>query len=69
MIVCVCRRLNSAKITAAVNSGARTPASVLAHHGERFNCGKCRCAITEMIEAMAVPQEDLAADPIPLAAE
>ncbi|MBD0425454.1 (2Fe-2S)-binding protein [Aquisalinus flavus] len=49
MIVCVCRRLNSAKVSAAISGGANTPACVLAHHGERFNCGRCRETIAEMI--------------------
>ncbi|MEL6245943.1 MAG: (2Fe-2S)-binding protein [Pseudomonadota bacterium] len=49
MIICVCRRLNDAKVSEAIAAGARSPESVQAHHGCAFNCGKCRVAIGEMI--------------------
>lgn len=49
MIICICRRLNTAKIETAVKSGARSPEDVQAFHGCAFNCGKCRPAIGEMI--------------------
>ena len=49
MIICVCRNLNSQKVAAAIDTGATTPACVMACHGQRFNCGKCREHISEMI--------------------
>ena len=49
MIICVCRRLNEAAVNQAIDAGARAPEAVQAHHGCEFNCGRCRCAIGEMI--------------------
>ncbi|MEM1147517.1 MAG: (2Fe-2S)-binding protein [Pseudomonadota bacterium] len=49
MIICICRRINEAGVRAAVHAGARCPDAVQAHHGCSFNCGKCRCAIGEVI--------------------
>ncbi|MEM9234099.1 MAG: (2Fe-2S)-binding protein [Pseudomonadota bacterium] len=49
MIVCVCRRLNSAAVKDAISCGARSPEAVQAHHGCQFNCGRCRTTIGEMI--------------------
>ncbi|MEO1303606.1 MAG: (2Fe-2S)-binding protein [Pseudomonadota bacterium] len=49
MIICICRRINETGIREAVEAGARCPESVQAHHGCEFNCGKCRCAIGEVI--------------------
>lgn len=49
MIICVCRRLNTAAIKDAISNGARSPESVEAHHGCEFNCGRCRTSIGEMI--------------------
>lgn len=49
MIICICRRINDAGVREAVDSGARSPEAVQAHHGCAFNCGKCRTAIGEMI--------------------
>lgn len=67
MIICVCRNLNDAKIKAAVRAGARSPACILAHYGEQFNCGKCRGAISEILahETKAednAPMQSLAAE-------
>ena len=67
MIICVCRRLNTEKVTAAIEDGARTPACVLAHHGTRFNCGKCREEISEMIDQ--TPAGELGNPGLLLAAE
>lgn len=49
MIVCVCRRLNTAAVKSAIASGARSPEAVQAHHGCGFNCGRCRPMIGTMI--------------------
>jgi bacterioferritin-associated ferredoxin len=50
MIICVCNRINSKGVAAAVEAGASHPEAVQAHHGCAFNCGKCRPLIGEMIE-------------------
>lgn len=49
MIICICRRINEKGVREAVNAGARSPEAVQAHHGCKFNCGKCRCAMGEVI--------------------
>lgn len=49
MIICVCNRINCRGVREAVDSGARSPKAVQAHHGCRFNCGKCSTSIGEMI--------------------
>jgi len=49
MIICICRRINEAGVREAVDAGARCPDSVQAHHGSEFNCGRCRCAMGEVI--------------------
>ncbi|KCZ89005.1 (2Fe-2S)-binding protein [Hyphomonas jannaschiana] len=49
MIICVCNALNCKSVRAAVEAGADSPKAVQAHHGCRFQCGKCRSSIGEMI--------------------
>lgn len=49
MIICICRRINETGVRDAVQAGARSPEAVQAHHGCAFNCGKCRCAMGEVI--------------------
>ena len=49
MIICICRRINEQGVREAVEAGARSPEAVQAHHGCEFNCGKCRCAMGEVI--------------------
>ncbi len=49
MIICVCNRINCRSVREAVESGARSPNAVQAHHGCKFNCGKCSTTIGEMI--------------------
>ncbi len=49
MIICICRRINEKGVRDAVEAGARSPEAVQAHHGCEFNCGKCRCAMGEVI--------------------
>lgn len=66
MIICICRRINDVGVREAVDSGARSPEAVQAHHGCAFNCGKCRTAIGEMISERV----DLSApEQLPMAAE
>ena len=49
MIICIYRRINEKGVREAVEAGARSPEAVQAHHGCEFNCGKCRCAMGEVI--------------------
>jgi len=49
MIICICRNINEKGVREAVEAGARSPEAVQAHHGCRFNCGQCRCAMGEVI--------------------
>lgn len=49
MIICICRRINDTGVREAVEAGARSPEAVQEHHGCSFNCGKCRCAMGEVI--------------------
>lgn len=51
MYVCICAALNEKKVQAAVEAGARSPASVLRHHGGTLQCGKCVGMIREMVSA------------------
>lgn len=55
MIYCICRQLNTTKVDEAITSGARSARSVMAHHGTRFNCGKCKSTIEERLAATSVP--------------
>ncbi len=69
MIICVCRRLNTKKVESAIQAGAKTPARVLAHHGTRFNCGKCRPEICNLISKTSpvMPALNNDVDPLPTA--
>ncbi len=49
MIICVCNHINCRSVREAVEAGARSPNAVQAHHGCKFNCGKCSTTIGEMI--------------------
>lgn len=49
MIICVCNRINCRSVRDAVDSGARSPKAVQAHHGCKINCGKCSTMIGDMI--------------------
>ena len=66
MIICICRRINEQGVRDAVEAGARSPEAVQAHHGCEFNCGKCRCAMGEVIsdtlDAQAPDQQLIAAE-------
>ena len=63
MIVCVCNRLNEAKIRAAIACGAACSDDVYAHNRVRKNCGRCQETIEMMLddaeagEAMLQPAE------------
>jgi len=49
MIVCICNRINCRDVREAVQGGARAPHDVQASKGCRFNCGKCKIEIGELI--------------------
>lgn len=57
MIICICNRINCRGVRDAVEGGARSPGAVQAHHGCRFNCGKCSGSISELIST-TVERED-----------
>ena len=50
MIVCVCNRLNEARVRAAIADGAETPAGVYAGCGVKRNCGRCQETIENMLD-------------------
>ncbi len=49
MIICVCRNLNTEKVSDAIAAGARSPAQVHRHHGVTMNCGKCSETVCGML--------------------
>ncbi len=55
MIICVCNRLNDAKVHGAINAGANSAEDVYAHCGVKRNCGRCQETIELMIEAALEP--------------
>jgi len=62
MIVCVCNRLNEAKVRMAIARGAGTPCEVYAGCGVERNCGQCQETIADMLdEAQAGQMLDKAA--------
>jgi len=64
MIVCVCNRLNEAKISAAIERGRPSRADdVYGLCGVRKNCGRCQETIAGMMdEAYAKGRELVAAE-------
>lgn len=66
MIICVCNAINCKSVRAAVEAGADSPRAVQSHHGCRFQCGKCRSSIGELISDTAI---DRGSEPSLLAAE
>jgi bacterioferritin-associated ferredoxin len=50
MIVCVCNRVNEARIRAAIAQGAETPDEVYAGCGVERNCGRCQDTIEDMLD-------------------
>ena len=49
MIICVCNNINCSSVRNAVEAGATSPKAVQAHHGCKFQCGKCSCSMGEII--------------------
>ena len=54
MIVCVCNRLNEARIRAAIAKGAETADEVYSGCGVKRNCGRCQETIEDMLDAKPV---------------
>jgi bacterioferritin-associated ferredoxin len=50
MIVCVCNRLNEAKVRDAIACGAATPDQVYAHNGVEKVCGTCQETIATLVQ-------------------
>jgi bacterioferritin-associated ferredoxin len=50
MIVCVCNRLNEARIRTAIRSGAGCADEVYARCGVERNCGRCQDEIEQMLD-------------------
>lgn len=61
MIVCVCNRLNEAKIREAIAQGASSPDQVYAHNGVKKVCGTCQETIKALVEDEAAAPEMKAA--------
>jgi bacterioferritin-associated ferredoxin len=49
MIVCVCNRVNEARVKAAISAGAETAEEVYAGCGVERNCGLCLETIEDML--------------------
>ncbi len=57
MIVCVCNRLNDAKIRGAIAQGAQSSDDVYSYCNVRKNCGRCQATIEKMLDgAPALPR-------------
>ncbi len=50
MIVCVCNRLNDAKIRGAIAQGAESSDDVYSYCNVRKNCGRCQTTIEKMLD-------------------
>jgi bacterioferritin-associated ferredoxin len=61
MIVCVCNRLNEAKIRGAIACGASSPDDVYTHHGCRRICGTCQTTIRTMLRQAQEAESQLQA--------
>jgi bacterioferritin-associated ferredoxin len=62
MIVCVCNRLNEAKIRDAIACEPSCTDEVYALCGVRKNCGRCQETIAEMMDAHGLKRELVAAE-------
>ena len=50
MIVCVCNRLNEARVRTAICAGASSADEVYAGCGVQRNCGRCQDTIEDMLD-------------------
>ena len=51
MIICVCHNLNGRKVGEAIDNGAQSPKEIQAHHGNKFQCGRCKPEMCALIRA------------------
>lgn len=61
MIICVCHNLNCRKVGDAIDAGASSPKEIQAHHGNQFQCGRCKlemCARIRERNAVAFSGDD-----------
>lgn len=71
MYVCICHALNDKQVKQALDSGARTPASVFRHYDRQIQCGKCVSTMRSMAAehcANRCPTCPNTATPLPVAA-
>jgi len=62
MIHCVCNNINTAKVDAAQQRGAKTAQDVQAFNGCTFNCGACKESIQSRLDLLkAESRSNLAA--------
>ncbi|MGO8712214.1 MAG: bacterioferritin-associated ferredoxin [Rhizomicrobium sp.] len=61
MIVCVCNRLNEAKVRDAIACGAASPDQVYAHNGVEKVCGTCQETIVALVEDLLEKKQTLQA--------
>lgn len=50
MIVCVCNRVSSSELEAAIAEGATTVQSLSAHTGCGTQCGRCISTVRQMLD-------------------
>lgn len=67
MIICICNRINESAVRAAARGGAASPDAVYAAHGCAMKCGRCVCAMKDILTDMhgaagAAPIRALAAE-------
>jgi bacterioferritin-associated ferredoxin len=58
MIVCVCNRLNEARIRAACEAGPARAEDVYGLCGVKRNCGRCQETIAEILDETLVVTRD-----------
>jgi len=52
MIHCVCNNINTAKVDAAHERGARKACAVQKACGTKFNCGACKSSIQDRLDLL-----------------
>lgn len=60
MYVCICNALNEGRVREVVATGCETVGEVYRACGARPQCGKCSCAIADMIRSQRCDSEALA---------
>jgi len=60
MIHCLCNNINTAKVDAAHDRGAKTAKDVQAFNGCTFNCGACKSSIQSRLELLKAESEPVA---------